>query len=101
VHAPYDVQEGFPTFQSVVEKSGNRTIRIIFDPPVSPGNVSHDTLQGLVALGCSYEGAKPTYIAINIAPNVALHSVRAYLTERGVQWEHADPSYASLIPDGT
>ncbi|RDS84065.1 DUF4265 domain-containing protein [Dyella psychrodurans] len=101
VLAPYDAQEGFPTFQAVIEKSGNRTIRIIFDSPASPGNASHEILHELVALGCSYEGAKPTYIAINIPPDVALEQVRSYLVEKKAQWEHADPSYASLFPDET
>ena len=31
VLAPFDEDEEFPTFQKVVSKSGNRTIRIIFD----------------------------------------------------------------------
>ncbi|HET6160752.1 MAG TPA: DUF4265 domain-containing protein [Dongiaceae bacterium] len=33
VYAPYDLDEEFPTFRSVLEKSGNRTIRVILDPP--------------------------------------------------------------------
>ena len=31
--APFDEDEQFPTFQKVVSKSGNRTIRLIFDTP--------------------------------------------------------------------
>ena len=34
VFAPHDDAEGFPTFHSVVSKSGHRTLRVHFDPPV-------------------------------------------------------------------
>jgi hypothetical protein len=101
VFAPYDEQEGFPTFRHVVERSGNRTVRIFFDPPVAPDNASDQVLQGLVAAGCSYEGANRNYISINIPPEVELQQVRFYLIERETQWEHADPTYDSLFPTGS
>ena len=47
VLAPQDPQEQMPTFQSVAERSGNRTVRVIFDLPVAPGNASDQTIQGL------------------------------------------------------
>ena len=59
VYAPYDEDEKFPVLERVVEKSGNRPVRVIFDPPVEGGNDSDIVLQGLVALGCSYEGRMP------------------------------------------
>ncbi|OOW87423.1 hypothetical protein Xvtw_06640 [Xanthomonas campestris pv. vitiswoodrowii] len=99
VLAPIDPREQMPTFQSVVERSGNRTIRVIFEPPVSPGNASDELLQDLAALGCSYEGANPRYISVNIPPDVELQDVRSYLIARDAQWEHADPTYESLFPD--
>lgn len=37
VFAPFDPDEGMPTYQRVVEKSGNRTIRVRFDPPCASG----------------------------------------------------------------
>tara|TARA_Y100000588_G_C13308379_1_gene524601 strand:- start:69 stop:332 length:264 start_codon:yes stop_codon:yes gene_type:complete len=40
VYAPYDEDEKFPVPERVVEKSGNRTVRVIFDPPVEDGNDS-------------------------------------------------------------
>jgi hypothetical protein len=33
VFAPWSEEESFPTFERVVEQSGNGTIRINFDPP--------------------------------------------------------------------
>ena len=55
-------------------------------------------IQGLVALGCSYEGANRKYLAINIPPPVKLEEIRSYLIEQDATWEHADPSYTQLFP---
>ena len=98
VYAPFDPDEERPTFQHVVKKSGNRTVRVIFDPPVEDGNPSDTLLKGLVARGCSYEGANPAYIVINIPPGIELLDIRQYLIAQGADWEHADPSYAELFP---
>ena len=92
VLAPVDEQEGMPTFQQVLERSGNRTVRVIFDPPVVPGNGSDEVLQGLVSLGCSYEGANPAYMSVNIPPGVDLQQVCSYLIQQEAQWELADPT---------
>lgn len=97
--APFDEREGMHAFQRVLKKSGNRTIRVIFDPPVSPGNASDEVLQGLVGLGCSYEGANPTYVSINIPPDIVLEHVCSFLIDREAQWEHADPTHESLYPN--
>jgi len=99
VHAPFDEAEGFPTLVRVVRKSGNRTVRVIFDERPAPGNQTERVLNELVAVGCSYEGASGTYLAVNIPATVKLESVRAYLVEQCVQWEHADPTYDELHPN--
>ena len=99
VLAPWSEEEGFPTFERVLEKSGNRTVRVIFKPPVEAGNESDRILQGLVDLGCSYEGASPAYIAINIPLGVELEAVTAWLVDNGTNWESADPSYGELYPE--
>jgi len=99
VYAPYDPSEERPRFQRVVKKSGNRTVRVMFDPPVESGNPSDQMLQGLVALGCSYEGANRGYMSINIPPEVELQHVREYLIAKEAKWEHADPSYSELFPN--
>jgi hypothetical protein len=70
-----------------------------FDPPVADGNKSYLVLQTLAALGCSYEGSSPSYIALNIPLGVQLDLVREYLIEQEAQWEYADPSYTELFPD--
>lgn len=99
VLAPFETEEGFPTFLSVISKSGNRTIRLAFDTPIEEGNESDQILQGLLGLGCSYEGANRKYISINIPPTVKLDIVRNYLIEQDATWEHADPTYEELFPD--
>ena len=99
VYAPYSEEEQHPTFERMIEKSGNRTVRIIFDPPVEDGNESDRILQGLVERGCSYEGASRSYLAINIPPGVGLEDIRRYLVECDANWEHADPPYNALFPE--
>lgn len=99
VYAPVDSIEGIPTFERVVKKSGHRTIRVKFDSPVQDGNDSDRVLQGLVSLGCTYEGANRGYMSIDVPPSVRLESVRQYLIDQNAQWEHADPSYEELYPN--
>jgi len=94
VYAPFDTEEGFPTFERVLSKSGNRTIRVVFE-----SNESDQVMKGLVALGFDYEGANTRYVSVNIPPSVKLESVRQYLIQCNATWEHADPSYAELFPD--
>ena len=99
VYAPFHPEEGFPTFERVLSKSGNRTIRVLFDSPVEADNPSGRVMQGLVALGCDYEGANKHYVSVNIPAGVELESVRQYLIECNATWEHADPTYAELFSD--
>lgn len=83
----------------VAEKSGHRTVRVILDLGTDQSPRDQATLDGVNALGASYERMNPRYLAIDIPPAVDLGAVTAYLTERGVQWEHADPRYSDLYPD--
>ena len=99
VVARFDDDEGFPTFESVAVKSGNRTVRVRFDVPIASGNASDSVVQGLVALGCRFEGANAIYLSVIVPTAVDLQDVCAYLIDHDVEWEHADPSYASLYPD--
>jgi len=90
-----------PTFQSVLQKSGNRTVRVFFDDPVEPGSASEQLLTELVSFGCEYEAANDRYVAITVPPRVELATVRDFLVENALTWEHADPSYSELYPDDT
>ena len=100
VYAPLDESEGFPTFQSVHSKSGNRTVRIILDSPAEPGNASRKLLDGLLMIGCTLEGANAIYYAVTIPPQVKLAAVRNYLIESGAEWEHANPTDEEIQSGG-
>lgn len=99
VSAPFDAKEQFPTFERVVSKSGNRTVRVLFRTPVEAGNEPDRLLQGLVAMGCSYEGANRRFISLNVPSGVELNVIRDYLIAHDVTWEHADPTYEALFPE--
>lgn len=96
VQATKDTDDGFPVFRKIVKKSGNKTVRIIFEPPVEDGNISDQILNQLVKIGCSYEGATKTYIGITIPPQIDLFEIRDFLEQHKLQWEHADPTYEDI-----
>jgi hypothetical protein len=89
-----------PAFLRVVTKSGHRTIRIIFKPPVDRSRKSRAVLESLVEMGCSFEGANPGFIAVDIPPQVDFFAVCEYVTSTGREWEHGDPRYVDLHPEG-
>lgn len=104
VHAEFDESEGHITFRRVVEKSGHRTLRVIFKPPVSEkgafdqANPSDRLLDSLAKLGCTYEGANRVYICIDVPPHVPLDAAVDVLVGAQAQWEYADPKYDDLHP---
>jgi hypothetical protein len=83
----------------VVEKSGHRTVRVIFEIGADESPDAKAILDGVEALGASYEGMTPKYLSIDIPPGVELAAVADYLTEHEVEWEHADPRHSDLYPD--
>lgn len=98
VLAPIDVVEGRAVFQRVVAKSGHRTVRIRFGLPWARGNGTEAVLQGLLGMGCTYEGADDKLFSVDVPPPVSLQAVREYLIRSEVEWEHADPTYDELFP---
>ena|SRR5690242_3833102 len=100
VYAPLSEVEGFPTFERVHSSSGNKTVRIILAAAAQPGNASRRLLDGLVALGCEYEGANRTYIAVNIPPAVKLSTVGDYLMAHDAEWEYANPTHEQVESGG-
>jgi hypothetical protein len=92
-------EDGFLEFTCRILKSGNRTLRVIFDSPtVHPE--SEAVLKQLVHLGCSYEGMQSRLISINVPPDADFEAVTKYLTgQANVRWEYADPTYAESIGD--
>ena len=84
VYAPFDPDEGFPTFHRVAKKSGNRTIRLIFEIPYEEGNETAAILDDLRELGADFEGANKRYICLNIPPASDFDAVAEYLINNGV-----------------
>jgi uncharacterized protein DUF4265 len=81
-----------------LEKSGNRTLRVIFQQYRSVDPDAEKVLSGLRYLGCSYEGMQPRLISINVPPRVILSDVAHFLKQQpGLQWEYADPTYEQIM----
>jgi len=86
-------------FTKIIEKSGNKLVRVIFDNPADEEGLEKNHLDSLVAMGCSFEGANPKYICIEIPKRLELFEVCNYLTEHEIQWEHVVPTYTELYPN--
>lgn len=100
VSAAPSTAAGVRTFQKVVRKSGNRTVRVLL-PPAADGTAASpaDHFDTIIAMGCSWEGANKTLFAINIPAAVSLDDVCDELTSRSLTWEYVDPTFAELFPD--
>jgi hypothetical protein len=94
-------EDGVLVFQRVLQKSGNRTVRVMLEH-AQPGEQltyeSQRTLDQLQAAGCDYEGMHRILFAINVPPAVSLEKVATILIESGFEWEYADPTYDELHP---
>ena len=79
------------------KKSGNRTLRVIFQDYKFADPETEEVLAGLRHLGCSYEGMQPRLISINVPPDANLSHVTDFLKRQsGLQWEYADPTYEQI-----
>ena len=83
-----DVIEAKPSEDEVLEyvrcvkKSGNRTLRVIFQDYQSTEPPAEEVLRGLRDLPCSYEGMQPRMISINVPPKVDLGTVTDFLSKQ-------------------
>ena len=85
-----------PVLEDIVEKSGNRTLRIALDPSTPVERSDIQALLGrLVDFGCTWEAARPSLVALDLPPEVDVARVVAHLeaTKRDgvLLWEWADP----------
>jgi hypothetical protein len=89
-----------PVFVRVLEKSGNRTVRVYLDTAVESEQEArqHATLSSLLRMGCAIEGTNGNYFAVNIPTEVDFDAVCSYLHSTSDLWEYADPTYAQLFP---
>ncbi len=99
VFAPFDPAEELPCVERVDAKSGHRTVRVIFEERARKKGRADRVLQALVKLGCTYEGADPSFFSVDLPPGVDLDTVCELLVENDTEWEYADPTYDSLFPD--
>lgn len=84
-------------FERVVEKSGHRTLRIIFDESVKESDRSMAILDYLSSMECGYEGfGGEKFFVINVQPQCDFEAVCEYLIDQEVRWEHADPTYEEI-----
>jgi hypothetical protein len=90
---------GRPTYQRVVEKSGNRTLRVSFDgDPIKPDSHSATVLQALLSMGCTSEGGFGGFVSISVPPACNLDAICEFLAESKVGCECLDPSRNPLSP---
>ncbi|MFA0814034.1 DUF4265 domain-containing protein [Microbulbifer epialgicus] len=61
-------EEEILTFVKVLEPSGHKLVRIIFDNSADEDSKEKEQLDDLVAMGCTYEGANPKYYCLDIPP---------------------------------
>jgi len=90
--------DGVLRMTRVAEKSGHRTVRVNLTHRIDESPEAQAIMQGVLALGASYEGMNSKYLSVDIPPGIELSTVAHYLTEHGVQWEHADPRYSDIYP---
>ena len=94
-------EDGILVMTEVLEKSGNRTVRVIGETDETNGHWTArfaTLMQKLQELGCGYEGANPRYLAVNVPAGVDLEQVGALLDKAAVQFEYADPPHDDLYP---
>ena len=91
--------DGMLTMVRVVTKSGHRTVRARFNPGIDVNVEARATLDRAVAVGCTFEGLHPGYIAIDVPPGVDLTQVATLLSDAGVEWEQADPPSPQVVTD--
>jgi hypothetical protein len=93
------VADGFYEFVRVTHRSGNRTVRLTFGDGKADSPEAKRVLDGIVALGCSYEGMFSKLVSITVPPEVRLDELATYLISTGLQWEYANPTYVDLFGD--
>ena len=80
--------------ERVTRKSGNRTVRVIFEGSRLGEATAQSALSQLTEMGCSYEGMQPRLVSVNVPQKVDLKEIARYLAAQpGIKWEYADPTY--------
>ena len=88
-----------PHFVRVIEKSGHKTVRVIFKASKKDSKNTAKVLSTIESMNCGYEGNGDKFYVINIQPNCDFEKVCDYLSSQDLEWEHADPRYSELYPN--
>ena len=91
-------KDGLLHFSEVVEKSGNRTVRLLLAKFSVNSETAQPILRGIEGLGCSYENLQASMLCVNVPHEVDLQQVVEYLKTLEMWWEYADPTYETLYP---
>lgn len=90
-----ETEAGDLIFSEVVEKSGNRTMRMLLTSFSLDSPEIVAVLQKLDELGCSYENLLPQMVCINVPAEVEISLLAEALIDQHVWWEFADPDRRS------
>jgi len=96
---PIHEDDDRPYLTKIIKKSGHKTVRIIFEESIKESDKGIKILDAVAEMGCGYEGNGASFFVINIQPHCDFWKVCNYLTDNGVNWEHADPTYEEIWPD--
>tara|TARA_A200000113_G_scaffold87731_1_gene78298 strand:- start:1666 stop:2145 length:480 start_codon:yes stop_codon:yes gene_type:complete len=89
-------EQGFAKFKEVTEKSGNKTLRLIFTEEDLDTRTAEQILENITEIGCSFEGATASYYTINVPADIEMTDITEILTSNEIMWEHADPIYDEI-----
>jgi hypothetical protein len=83
--------DGQLRFVEVVEKSGNRTVRVLLNRFNLDSELGKAILAFIAELGCQHGNANANVLTITAPPAVDLQVIETRMVEYGVWWEYADP----------
>ncbi|MEM1245995.1 MAG: DUF4265 domain-containing protein [Acidobacteriota bacterium] len=85
-----------PVVRRMLEKSGHRTLRLLFEEEIDPSKATPELLDRLAERGCCWEGFSGRLVAIDIPAAIDFDGVVDLLQQSDVDWEHADPTHEEL-----
>ncbi|MEZ5582168.1 MAG: DUF4265 domain-containing protein [Candidatus Competibacteraceae bacterium] len=89
-------EDGQLRFVEVVEKSGNRTVRVLLNKFSLDSELGKAILAFIAEQGCQYGNAHVNVLTITAPPEVDLQVIETRLVEYGVWWEYADPLWDQI-----
>ncbi|NJN48395.1 MAG: DUF4265 domain-containing protein [Candidatus Competibacteraceae bacterium] len=89
-------EDGQLRFVEVVEKSGNRTMRVLLNKFNLDSDLGKAILAFIAEQGCQHGNAHVNVLTITAPPEVDLQAIETRLVEYGVWWEYADPLWHQI-----